>query len=102
MDLTFKDYQKQLRDNVKAICENFTNLLNTRAEHLDFDVSVKSAEIIRSYENLLSLIAEIRTNLIINDTSTTQSHDPNSSDAKLIRLRDELSMFLYELEMHND
>lgn len=96
---TLKDYHKQLKDNVKSVCEHFTHILNTRTEHLNFDVSVKAAELLRSYENLLQLVAEIRTNLIINDN---QVEEVDVKDAKLIKLRDEMSTFLYELEIHKD
>lgn len=127
-ELTLKDYQKQLKDHVKSIYENYTEILRTKTEHLNFEVSVKSAEIIRSYESLMQLVAEIRTFLIINDLlnpdqpNTVEdmssgggpsqfgsqsrqqqqlvSSDPSKEiDDKLVRLRDEIAMFLYELEM---
>lgn len=130
-ELTLKDYQQQLRDNIKRIYDNFTDLLRTRTEHINFEVQVKSAEIVRSYQLLMQLVADIRSFLIINDlvnlgqsSNTTGSSLTNTSsqqtnisqhlggsqqiqtaaqsaalDDKLVRLRDEMSMFLYELEI---
>lgn len=123
-ELTLKDYQKTLKDNIKLIYDNYTDLLKTKTEHVNFEVQVKSAEIVRSYQSLMQLVAEIRTFLIINDlvsinqsnqqqqvgtSSSTQHNTPNqsgfqqnqtiASDDKLVRLRDEMSMFLYELEI---
>lgn len=119
-DLTLKNYQKQLKDNIKLIYDNYMDVLKTRTEHVNFDVQVKSAEIVRSYQALMQLVSEIRTFLIINDlVGDNQQNQPNdptvsfqgvssqqgastnavNSDEKLIRLRDEMSMFLYELEI---
>lgn len=125
-ELTLRNYHNQLKDKVKSIYDNYTFILRTKNEHLNFEVSVKSAEIVRSYEFLMQLVAEIRTFLIINDllnldspdnkagnseqpntfmpgTSTSQhqtsSETNEEADEKLIKLRDEMAMFLYELEM---
>lgn len=127
-ELTLKDYQQQLKDNIKRIYDNFTDLLRTRTEHVNFEVQVKSAEIVRSYQLLMQLVADIRSFLIINDLvnlgqasnsnpSNTSSQQSNISqhlggsqqlntaaqsvalDEKLVKLRDEMSMFLYELEI---
>lgn len=121
-ELTLKDYQKTLKDNIKLIYDNYIDLLRTKTEHVNFEVQVKSAEIVRSYQSLMQLVAEIRTFLIINDlasinqsnqqqigTPSSSQHNMSSqsgsqnqttaSDEKLVRLRDEMSMFLYELEI---
>lgn len=125
-DLTLKNYQKQLKDNIKLIYDNYTDILRTKTEHVMFEVQVKSAEIVRSYQTLMWLVAEIRSFLIINElltinqpsianqhgassSSTQQPGQPNQigtqpaqsidSDEKLVKLRDEMSMFLYELEI---
>lgn len=122
-ELTLKDYQKTLKDNIKLIYHNFIDLLRTETEHVNFEVQVKSAEIVRSYQSLMQLVAEIRTFLIINDLvsinqsnqqqistpsssqhnmsnqSGSQQNQTSASDEKLVRLRDEMSMFLYELEI---
>lgn len=128
-DLTLKNYQKQLKDNIKLINDNYIDLLRTKTEHVMFEVQVKSAEIVRSYQSLMQLVAEIRSFLIINDLVTinqptnqlnagssgpsqqsSQTHQigsqpvqsngqPVNSDEKLVKLRDEMSMFLYELEI---
>lgn len=129
-ELTLKDYQQQLKDNIKRIYDNFTDLLRTKTEHLNFEVQVKSAEIVRSYQLLMQLVAEIRSFLIVNDlvnlgqsqstlsiAGNTSAQQTNISeqiggsqqlqasaqaaamDEKLVRLRDEMSMFLYELEI---
>lgn len=100
-DLTLKNYQKQLKDNLKVIYDTYTDLLRTKTEHVSFEVQVKAAEIVRSYQSLMQLVSEIRTFLIINDLvggSIPQTQAENS-DEKLIKLRDEVSMFLYELEI---
>lgn len=105
-ELTLKDYQKQLKDHIKLIYDNYTDLLRTKTEHVNFEVQVKSSEIVRSYQILMQLVAEIRSFLIINDlVGINQSNPSNevdvssSSTEKLMRLRDEMSMFLYELEI---
>lgn len=131
-DLTLKNYQKQLKDNIKLIYDNYVDLLRTKTEHVMFEVQVKSAEIVRSYQSLMQLVAEIRSFLIINDlvtinqpapsnqlitgpsSSSQQTGQPHqmsgsqtaqlngqqtNSDEKLVKLRDEMSMFLYELEI---
>lgn len=126
-ELTLKNYQKQLKDNLKAIYDNFMDILKTRTEHVNFEVQVKSAEIVRSYQSLMQLVSEIRTFLIINDLvginqapamgadqgggtfsqqqqqqrlkQATTKLSPAEVDDKLVRLRDEMSMFLYELEI---
>lgn len=103
-ELTFKNYQKQLKDSVKLIYDNYVDILQTKTEHVKFEVQVKSAEIVRSYQTLMQLVAELRTYLIINDLvgedQTTANSDTSSqnTDDKLVRLRDDMSMFLYELE----
>lgn len=97
-ELTFKDYQKQLRDNIKAIQDNFIDILKTNTEHINFELQVKSAEIVRAYQQLMQLVAEIRTFLIVNH----QFQPPEinkTTDEKLVRLRDDMAMFLYELEI---
>ena len=79
------------------------DILRTRTEHVSFETQVKSAEIVRSYQALIQLVSEIRTFLIINDLvgakPVTRQAKPSDTDEKLIRLRDEMSMFLYELEI---
>lgn len=103
-ELTFKNYQKQLKDSVKLIYDDYVDILQTKTEHVNFEVQVKSAEIVRSYQNLMQLVAELRSYLIINDlvgqdqASTSADSSNQNTDDKLVRLRDEMSMFLYELE----
>lgn len=102
MDLTLKSYQKQLKDNIKIIYDNYTDILKTRTEHVNFEVQVKSAEIVRSYQALLQLVAEIRSFLIVNDlvpADNSKTVQAQAYDDKLVKLRDEMSMFLYELEI---
>lgn len=109
-ELTLKNYQIQLKDNMRLICDNFTDILRTKTEHVNFEVQVKSAEIVRSYQLLMQLVAEIRTFLIINDLvnldhgsvanrSNAEASQTPSPDEKLVKLRDDMSMFLYELEI---
>lgn len=105
-ELTLKDYQKQLKDNIKLIYDNYTDILKTKTEHVNFEVQVKSAEIVRSYQSLMQLVAEIRTFLIINDlvsldqsNATAAASTTDSPDVKLVKLRDEMSVFLYEMEI---
>ena len=103
-DLALKNYQKQLKDNLRSIYDIYTELLRTKTEHISFEVQVKAAEIVRSYQSLMQLVSEIRTFLIINDLVGGSKPVPKSenSDDKLIKLRDEVSMFLYELEIQCD
>lgn len=103
-ELTFKNYQKQLNDSVKLIYGNYVDIIQAKTEHVKFEVQVKSAEIVRSYQTLMQLVAEIRTYLIINDlvgkdqTSANSETAGQNTDDKLCKLRDDMSMFLYELE----
>lgn len=97
-ELTLKNYQKQLKDNIKLIYDNYTDILRTRTEHVDFEVQVKSAEIVRSYQSLMQLVAEIRSFVIINSSPSAPTQQSREVE-KLVRLRDEMSMFLYEMEI---
>lgn len=109
-ELTLKNYQIQLKDNIRLIYDNYTDILKTKTEHVKFEVQVKSAEIVRYYQSLMQLVAEIRTFLIINDLVSLNHGTASASaqadgievagpDEKLLKLRDEMSIFLYELEM---
>lgn len=100
-ELTLGNYQKQLNDNIKSIYDNFMEILKTKTEHADFEVQVRSAEIVRSYQSIMQLVSEVRTFLIINDQDDNRppTAPPNQANNQLIRLRDEMSMFLYELEI---
>lgn len=120
-ELTLKNYQLQLKDNIRQIYDNYTDLLRAKTEHVNFEVQVKSAEIVRSYQSLMQLAAEIRSFLIVNDlvgisqlnssnpmtgpsqdnsaSQNARSQQSANSDEKLVKLRDEMSMFLYELEI---
>lgn len=105
-DLTLKDYQKQLKDNVRNIQDKFAEILNTKSEHVTFEVQIRAAEIVRSFQSLMTLIADIRNFYIINDfTLINQSIEAKSDptpikaiDEKLVQLRDDMAVLLYDLE----
>lgn len=123
-ELTLKAYQTQLKDQIKSIYDNFREILNTQTEHINYEVQVRSAEIIRSYQSLMQLVSEIRSLLIINDLIDLQQQQQHNqqqhqqmpfqhqsgqhvspriaqqqADEKLIKLRDDIAVFLYELEI---
>lgn len=97
-ELTFKAYQKKLKDTIRTIQENFLDMLKTNSEHVDFEAQVKSADIVKGYKTLIHLISEIRTYIIVNHQFPPQETD-NVIENKLVRLRDDIAVFLYELEI---
>jgi len=102
-ELTLKNYQKQLKDGIRDVYENFMDILKCRTDQLAFDIQVKTSDMLRAYQSLMSLTSEIRTLLIINDEDDQQAQDKEINNIrdkeKLIKLRDDMAMFLYELEI---
>ncbi|KAG9509554.1 Mediator of RNA polymerase II transcription subunit 22, partial [Fragariocoptes setiger] len=106
-ELTLKNYLKQLKDNVRAIQDNFAEMLRTKSEYPGYEVQVRAAEIVRAYQALIQLVSEIRNFYIINDfILINQAIDQKSNpapiiniDKSLVKLRDEIAIFLYELEI---
>ncbi|XP_058998953.1 mediator of RNA polymerase II transcription subunit 22 isoform X2 [Mustela lutreola] len=89
-----QSYNKRLKDDVKSIMDNFTEI-------------IKSAKV-RAGESLMKLVSDLKQFLILNDfPSVNEAIDQRNQqlralqeecDRKLIALRDEVSIDLYELE----
>ncbi|XP_064077732.1 mediator of RNA polymerase II transcription subunit 22-like [Macrobrachium nipponense] len=116
-----KSYNKRLKDDVKSILDNFTEIVKlglvedenqvtrmTQVEEINFQMQVRSANIVRAAESLMKLVADVKQYLILNDfpsvneaiTSNSQLFKAKSQEAdqKLMALRDDMAFDLYELE----
>ncbi|XP_020926831.1 mediator of RNA polymerase II transcription subunit 22 isoform X3 [Sus scrofa] len=89
-----QSYNKRLKDDVKSIMDNFTEIIKTAK--------------VRAGESLMKLVSDLKQFLILNDfPSVNEAVDQRNQqlralqeecDRKLIALRDEVSIDLYELE----
>ncbi|XP_040488080.1 mediator of RNA polymerase II transcription subunit 22 isoform X2 [Ursus maritimus] len=89
-----QSYNKRLKDDVKSIMDNFTEIIKTAK--------------VRAGESLMKLVSDLKQFLILNDfPSVNEAIDQRNQqlralqeecDRKLIALRDEISIDLYELE----
>ncbi|XP_027798141.1 mediator of RNA polymerase II transcription subunit 22 isoform X2 [Marmota flaviventris] len=89
-----QSYNKRLKDDVKSIMDNFTEIIKTAK--------------VRAGESLMKLVSDLKQFLILNDfPSVNEAIDQRNQqlralqeecDRKLITLRDEVSIDLYELE----
>nr|XP_014334221.1 PREDICTED: mediator of RNA polymerase II transcription subunit 22 isoform X2 [Bos mutus] len=89
-----QSYNKRLKDDVKSIMDNFTEIIKTAK--------------VRAGESLMKLVSDLKQFLILNDfPSVNEAIDQRNQqlralqeecDRKLIALRDEVSIDLYELE----
>lgn len=112
------NYQHRLKSAVNTIAENFSEIFRSvriddknsysKLDELSFEVTIRAANFIRACESLLKLIWEIKQYQTINDfplinESITKKAEANLRKAKdidnvLIRLRDEMTNELYDLE----
>nr|XP_035117801.1 mediator of RNA polymerase II transcription subunit 22 isoform X2 [Callithrix jacchus] len=89
-----QSYNKRLKDDIKSIMDNFTEIIKTAK--------------VRAGESLMKLVSDLKQFLILNDfPSVNEAIDQRNQqlralqeecDRKLITLRDEISIDLYELE----
>ncbi|XP_011615101.2 mediator of RNA polymerase II transcription subunit 22 isoform X2 [Takifugu rubripes] len=116
-----QNYNKRLKDDIKSILENFTEIIKTakiedetqvsrpaQAEQDHYEMHVRAANIVRAGESLMKLVSDLKQFLIlndfpsVNDAISLQNQQLRSlqeeCDKKLISLRDEIAIDLYELE----
>uniref|UniRef100_A0A8D0TYM2 Mediator of RNA polymerase II transcription subunit 22 n=1 Tax=Sus scrofa TaxID=9823 RepID=A0A8D0TYM2_PIG len=116
-----QSYNKRLKDDVKSIMDNFTEIIKTakiedetqvsratQGEQDNYEMHVRAANIVRAGESLMKLVSDLKQFLILNDfPSVNEAVDQRNQqlralqeecDRKLIALRDEVSIDLYELE----
>ncbi|XP_061208334.1 mediator of RNA polymerase II transcription subunit 22 [Neopsephotus bourkii] len=116
-----QSYNKRLRDDVRSILDNFTEIVKTakiedetqvsratQGEQDNYEMHVRAANIVRAGESLMKLVSDLKQFLILNDfPSVNEAINQRNQqlrslqeecDKKLIALRDEVSIDLYELE----
>ncbi|XP_076454691.1 mediator of RNA polymerase II transcription subunit 22-like isoform X2 [Babylonia areolata] len=116
-----RDYTMRLKSNVKAMFENFTEIIklarveedgqlqrSTQNEQDHYEMQVRAANIVRAGESLMKLVADLKQFRIlndfpsVNDSITGNVHlyqdMQNQIDTKLMALRDEMAADLFELE----
>nr|XP_020446344.1 mediator of RNA polymerase II transcription subunit 22 isoform X2 [Monopterus albus] len=116
-----QNYNKRLKDDIRSILDNFTEIINTakiedetqvsratQAEQDHYEMHVRAANIVRAGESLMKLVSDLKQFLIlndfpsVNDAISLQNQQLRSlqdeCDKKLISLRDEIAIDLYELE----
>ncbi|XP_045323399.1 mediator of RNA polymerase II transcription subunit 22 isoform X2 [Leopardus geoffroyi] len=116
-----QSYNKRLKDDIKSIMDNFTEIIKTakiedetqvsratQGEQDNYEMHVRAANIVRAGESLMKLVSDLKQFLILNDfPSVNEAIDQRNQqlralqeecDRKLIALRDEISIDLYELE----
>ncbi|XP_029468989.1 mediator of RNA polymerase II transcription subunit 22 isoform X3 [Rhinatrema bivittatum] len=116
-----QSYNKRLKDDIKSIMDNFTEIIKTarieeetqvsratQGEQDNYEMHVRAANIVRAGESLMKLVSDLKQFLILNDfplvnEAINQRNQQLRSlqedcDKKLVSLRDEISIDLYELE----
>ncbi|XP_066436417.1 mediator of RNA polymerase II transcription subunit 22 isoform X3 [Eleutherodactylus coqui] len=116
-----QSYNKRLRDDIKSIMDNFTEIIktarieeehqvsrSTQGEQDNYEMQVRSANIVRAGESLMRLVSDLKQYLILNDfPSVNEAINQRNQqlrglqeecDKKLVSLRDEIAIDLYELE----
>ncbi|XP_042336120.1 mediator of RNA polymerase II transcription subunit 22 isoform X2 [Sceloporus undulatus] len=116
-----QSYNKRLKDDVKSLMDNFAEIVKTakieeetqvsratQGEQDNYEMHVRAANIVRAGESLMKLVSDLKQFLILNDfPSVNEAINQRNQqlrglqeecDKKLIALRDELSIDLYELE----
>ncbi|XP_045702045.1 mediator of RNA polymerase II transcription subunit 22 [Phyllostomus hastatus] len=116
-----QSYNKRLKDDIKSIMDNFTEIIKTakiedetqvsratQGEQDNYEMHVRAANIVRAGESLMKLVSDLKQFLILNDfPSVNKAIDQcdfqlrtlqDECDRKLVTLRDEVAIDLYELE----
>ncbi|XP_011663190.1 mediator of RNA polymerase II transcription subunit 22 [Strongylocentrotus purpuratus] len=120
-DTQLKSYKRRLKEDVSSILDNFTEVLKlakvedetqvarqAQGEQDQTEMQVRAGNIVRAGESLISLVADIKQFLILNDFPLANENIEkrarflgnvqNNVDSKIVQLRDELSNDLYEIE----
>ncbi|XP_069121501.1 mediator of RNA polymerase II transcription subunit 22-like [Argopecten irradians] len=116
-----KSYNKNLKDDIKSMLDNFTEIIKlargeeesqvsktTQIEQDQYEMQVRGSNIVRAGESLMKLVSDLKQFLILNDfPSVNDSITKNSKlykdlqsecDTKLLTLRDDMAVDLFELE----
>uniref|UniRef100_G1Q418 Mediator of RNA polymerase II transcription subunit 22 n=1 Tax=Myotis lucifugus TaxID=59463 RepID=G1Q418_MYOLU len=116
-----QSYHKRLKDDIKSMMDNFTEIIKTakiedetqvsratQGEQDNYEIHVRASNIVRAGESLMKLVSDLKQFLILNDfPSVNQAIDQRNQqlqalqeecDSKLTALRDEVSIDLYQLE----
>uniref|UniRef100_G1Q468 Mediator of RNA polymerase II transcription subunit 22 n=1 Tax=Myotis lucifugus TaxID=59463 RepID=G1Q468_MYOLU len=116
-----QSYNKRLKDDVKSMMDNFTEIIKTakiedetqvsratQGEQDNYEMHVRASKIVRAGESLMKLVSDLKQFLILNDfLSVNEAIDQRNQqlralqeecDRKLTALWEEASMDLYELE----
>ncbi|XP_061527500.1 mediator of RNA polymerase II transcription subunit 22 isoform X1 [Phycodurus eques] len=116
-----QNYNKRLKDDIRSILDNFTEIIKTakiedetqvsratQAEQDHYEMHVRAANIVRAGESLMKLVSDLKQFLIlndfpsVNDAISLQNQQlcslQEECDKKLTSLRDEIAIDLYELE----
>ncbi|XP_069787628.1 mediator of RNA polymerase II transcription subunit 22 isoform X5 [Narcine bancroftii] len=120
-ELLLQSYNKRLKDDIKSILDNFTEIIKsariedetqvsraTQCEQDHYEMHVRAANIVRAGESLMKLVSDLKQFLILNDFPSVNEainqrkqqlrNLQEECDKKLITLRDEIAIDLYELE----
>jgi len=122
-DSLLKSYNNRLKEDVKSMLENFEEVIKmakgenegsqlsklTQCEQDAYEMQVRAANIVRAGESLLKLVSDIKQFLVLNDFHSVNDAISSSSslyratqhdrDHKLMNLRDEMAVDLYDLEL---
>merc|ERR1719239_651280 len=116
-----RSYQVHLKDNVRAMFDNFSEIMKLarieedgqllRATQIDqdhYEMQVRAANIVKAGESLMKLVSDLKQFLILNDfpsvnesisyNATVARDMQGSIDKKLMMLRDDMASELYDLE----
>jgi len=120
-DALLKSYRKRLKDDVKSMADNFSEIVKlcrvedenqvnraTQAEEDGLEMQVRASNMVRAGESLMKLVSDLEIYLILNDfpnvneaisSNSNMFKDMQSScDRNLTSLRDDLATDLFELE----
>ncbi|EDW25961.1 GL14209 [Drosophila persimilis] len=116
-----KSYNARLKEDVRSMLENFEETLKlarreshsqisrtTQCEQDALEMQIRASNMVRAGESLMKLVADLKQYLILNDFHSVNEAITNNSqlfratqiecDKKLMKLRDEMAMDLYDLE----
>ncbi|OQR74565.1 mediator of RNA polymerase II transcription subunit 22-like [Tropilaelaps mercedesae] len=119
-----KSYQKRLKDDIRAMIDNFQEILKSskmptadeegqvlrqlQCTEDQYEMSVRAANMVRAGEKLVRLIADIKQYLILNDfpfindaiqaSGQRFCNVQHECDQRLTALRDDMAAELYDLE----
>nr|XP_028584196.1 mediator of RNA polymerase II transcription subunit 22-like isoform X3 [Podarcis muralis] len=116
-----QSYNKRLKDDIKSVMDNFTEIIKTakieeetqvsratQGKQDNYEMHVRAANIVRAGESLMKLVSDLKQFLILNDFPSVNEaikqwnqqlrSFQEECDKKLTSLRDEISMDFYELE----